>query len=119
MSSERTAIPISLAESTKRRSNTSNPIQEPTNEPALDPTASRIITTPTEPSAEDAQALDHIKSSIADDEFRERLPSLHRYFDGEATLEEIAAREGLKRSKVDAWVEQLQDEGFLLSFRHL
>jgi hypothetical protein len=63
--------------------------------------------------------LQYIKDSIADTELADRLPSLFRYFDGESVLEEIGAREGLKRSKVDAWLVQLQEAGFLLTFHHL
>jgi hypothetical protein len=117
VSSERTAIPVSRVETLKKRPTAANVASTPESDSG--PESFSIITNPLRPSDEDGRRLQHIKDSIADAELAERLPSLFRYFDGEAVLEEIGAREGLKRSKVDAWLVQLQDAGFLLTFHHL
>lgn len=114
VSSERTAIPLSKAEKVKK----SRPISNPTDQ-AQDTQFFRIATNPLAPSTENKLRLQHIQNSMMDAELVDRLPSLLRYFDGESVLEEIGAREGLKRSKVDGWLQQLQEAGFLLTFHHL
>ena len=113
VSSERTAIPVSVADVAKA------PVDSAANDASNESEAFTIIRDPVNPCAVDAAHLEHIRLSIADAELRDRLASLYRYFNGEAVLEEIAALEGLKRSKLDTWLEQLQEDGFLVTFRHL
>lgn len=78
-----------------------------------------IILDPTEPSSDDAEYLTNIQEAIEDEELVEHLPSLLRYFTGEEALESIAAREGLKRSLVERWMDLLQREELITTFRHL
>ena len=118
VSSERTAIPVSKADPLKKHAvtNGANHSRNGSDRPQ-DPFG--IITDPLSTSPENKLRLQHIQDSITDSELADHLPSLLRYFDGEATLEEIGPREGLKRSKVDAWLQMLQEMGFLLTFCHL
>ena len=121
VSSERTAIPLSKVDALKTRTvgpHHANQNLVQTGE-TVEAEASKLITTPLIPSSEDMQRLQHIKDSIGDSELIDRLPSLLQYFDGEATLEDIGPREGLKRSKIDGWLSLLQREGFLMTFHHL
>lgn len=112
VSSERTAIPISLMDRSPRRSITSpETVNEESN--AL------LVDDPLHPTDEKSLCLHYIADATEDSDLRDRLSSLYQYFDGEAALEDIAAQEGLKRSVVDAWLGWLQDRGFLLTFRHL
>lgn len=117
VSSERTAIPVSRIESLRRKPTAATPASA--QESDQGPESYSIITGPTTPSEDDGKRLQHIKDSITDAELADHLPSLFQYFDGAAVLEEIGPREGLKRSKVDAWLVQLQEAGFLLTFHHL
>ena len=119
VSSERTAIPVSAADNAKRESNAIDSTTNAHNESGHEIKTLMIVTNPLDPTAEQAECLEKIRDSINDDDLRNRFPSLVRYFNGEKALEDIAANEGLKRSRVDAWLETLQNEGFLLTFRHL
>ena len=120
VSSERTAIPLSIGEAIQGRDDgqpqKNNGIQRSAGDGKQD---SRLVADPLNPSVEDALCLQHIKGSVDDAELSHYLPGLFHYFDGEAVFEDIAAREGLKRSKLEAWLDLLQDAGFLLTFRHL
>lgn len=118
VSSERTAIPVSKFEMLKKHAATNDVVQpDKLSDGNVKPFS--IITSPLNPSSDDKLRLQHIKDTVTDSELADRLPSLLRYFDGESTLEEIGAKEGLKRSKVDGWLQQLQEAGFLLTFSHL
>ena len=120
VSSERTAIPVSVADASKRlddpTGNVGNGALGGGNENSR---TFEIIKDPLNLSSEDAQRLRHIRESIDNEELCGRLPSLLRHFDGEHAFEEIAASEMLKSSRVEAWLEILQKQGFLLTFRHL
>ncbi|KAK3720334.1 Nitrogen permease regulator 3 [Vermiconidia calcicola] len=115
VSSERTAIPVSIAETMKGQHSDKGQHHEADSSPAEN---WDIITEPLDPSLEDTRRLEHIREVIDDEELHDRLPSLLQYFNGEAVFEEIAAREGLKRSKLEAWLDMLQGEEFLLTYRH-
>ena len=113
VSSERTAIPLS--ENAKKE----DVIKGDSGVDSREHDTARIITDPLAPSPEDAQRLQNITEWIEDAELQDRLPSLLQHFDGETALENIAASQGLKRSKVETWLALLQSDGFLLTFRHL
>lgn len=115
VSSERTAIPVSVADAAKKGTGNTKPADDV----AGSSEEVKIIKNPVDPSTEDAVHLEHIRLSIADEELSERLPSLYRCFNGEEAFEEVAAREGLKRSKLETWLDRLQEDGFLVTFRHL
>ena len=78
-----------------------------------------IIPNPLAPSPAERAALQHIRASCADPELADRLPALYKYFDGATALEELAAREGLKRALVERWLELLLRQGALATFRRL
>lgn len=121
VSSERTTIPISVVESRKAlKSTTSSPYNNTSTPGEIEIGSEaklQIITDPHTLSAEDRRRLQNIQDSVNDAELSERLPSLLRHFDGESAFEEIAAREGLKRSKVEGWLDNLLTSGFLVTFR--
>lgn len=119
VSSERTTIPISVVEGNKMQKDvTASPLDGiAKTQDEMD--GFKIVTEPHKLSVEDTQRLQHIQDSLSDEELSERLPSLLRHFGGENACEEIAATEGLKRSKVETWLDSLQKEGFLMSFRSL
>lgn len=83
------------------------------------PCLERLITDPLHPTPSQKAALRRIETSLDDMEFRERFPSLVRYFDGEHAFEEIAGREGLKRARVEEWIAELEGRGCLRSLRCL
>lgn len=120
ISSERTAIPLSVADAPRRQNELDKNLNKATSNQEDNSSQSRhIIINPVNPSVEDEQRIEFIRESVDDDELHDRLPSLLCYFDGEHAFEEIAAKEGLKRSKVESWLEVLQKDGFLLTYRHL
>ena len=59
-----------------------------------------------------------IGGMLHDQEVRESWGVLVKHFDGKRALEEIAAREGWKRSKVQGLVQRLEGEGVLHIVRH-
>jgi nitrogen permease regulator 3-like protein len=79
----------------------------------------QIITDPMNPSEEVARVLKRIRASFEDPELRERFPALLRYFDGEHAFEEIAAKEGVKRARVEEWLGVLDGRRLLVTFRSL
>jgi hypothetical protein len=119
VSSERTAIPLTKIDSQKKRPDVTSGANRSDEQSVRSIDSFQLITSPLNPSTEDLARLQYIKESIADTELSHRLPSLLRYFDGESALEEIGAREGLKRSVVDAWLDQLLKAGFLSTFYHV
>ncbi|KAK5168366.1 Nitrogen permease regulator 3 [Saxophila tyrrhenica] len=116
VSSERTAVPVfpggngRLPAAAKTKAGTG---------PKFLPEAARMVRDPSNPTDDDLSYLQCIRAMIRDDTLRERLPSLSAYFDGQTALEDIAAREGLKRSMLDSWLEMLVDDGILVTFRHV
>ena len=81
--------------------------------------ATGLILNPVEPSEEDEDRIRNIHRSIDEDEFRERFMQLVPYLDGAHALESIAAREGIKRSRMEEWFGELERQGYLLTFRSL
>ena len=116
ISSERTAIPLSSGHPESRRDRKASSVPSVTLDDQVD--TFDIIKKPDELSATDLERLRHIKESVNDEELSGRVLSLVQYFNGDHALENIAAIEGLKRGKVETWLEVLQKEGFLLTFRH-
>jgi nitrogen permease regulator 3-like protein len=78
-----------------------------------------IILNPLEPVDDEATALQRVRTSLAGTEVFEHLSRLLKYFDGEHALDTIAAMEGLKRARVEEWLELLEREELLLTFRAL
>ena len=119
VSSERTAIPVSIADAAKKRLHELSPVTTVLDAGNGESTAVQLIMNPRSPSALESSCIEHVRESIADGELTERFDTLLPYFDGEHAFEEIAAREGLKRSSVETWLDMLQRDGWLVSFRSL
>jgi hypothetical protein len=120
ISSERTAIPVSIADTLKRQDDAARAANAATSQPAVAHSGGvKIVKDPSNPTNQDLLCLEHVRATVEDGELRDRLPSLYHYFDGEAALEDIAAREGLKRSVLDYWLDSLQEQRLLLKYRHL
>jgi len=77
-----------------------------------------LIVSPHRATAEESRWLTEIGESLSDEELREHWSSLYRYFDGRWALEDIAAREGMKRSKAAGLLNRLEKEGVLCVVRH-
>ncbi|KAF2463235.1 uncharacterized protein BDR25DRAFT_298576 [Lindgomyces ingoldianus] len=52
------------------------------------------------------------------EEITENWPILLKYFDGKHALEDIAAREGIKRKRVWGWITAVREAGWLVVVRH-
>ncbi|GAB7352023.1 hypothetical protein MBLNU459_g2538t1 [Dothideomycetes sp. NU459] len=55
---------------------------------------------------------------VRDQDVRDNWALLRAYFDGRRALEDIAAREGVKRAKVAGWIAHLERIGVLVLVRH-
>lgn len=88
--------------------------------PSTDPAAYQqtLVLSPHRASTEESRWLARIGADLKDQEVREAWSWLYRYFDGQRALEEVAAREGLKRSKVQGLLSKLEKEGVLYVVRH-
>lgn len=116
VSSERTSIPISAIDTAwKRLAMTPKPHESV--ELAAQEDLPERIKDPANLTAEDIRRLRHIRDSVDDQELSDRLPALSQYFDGFCALEESAAKQGLKRSKFETWLDALQRGGYLATFR--
>jgi hypothetical protein len=80
---------------------------------------------PEQPSTPGKHAHDHNKSGAngattpeTGPSPREMWPVLLKYFDGRYALEEISAREGLKKRKIREVWARLVREGILVTVRH-
>ena len=80
--------------------------------------APTLILAPHKANNLESRWMDYIRSTITDPELKGLWPLWVRYFNGQHALDEIAAREGLKRKKVAALLSQLREMGVLLTVRH-
>ncbi|KAI4717412.1 hypothetical protein E4T48_06417 [Aureobasidium sp. EXF-10727] len=77
-----------------------------------------LVLSPHKASTEESRWLVYIGQQLADEEVREYWGVLVKHFDGKRAMEEVAAREGLKRSKVQGLLQKLEAEGVLYVVRH-
>ncbi|TKA22253.1 hypothetical protein B0A50_08122 [Salinomyces thailandicus] len=77
----------------------------------------RIILDPTDPSPDNTALLDAVREALEGTEVSENLELLLPYLDGKHVLEEVAAREGVKRALVGEWLGVLGSRGCLDGFR--
>jgi len=77
-----------------------------------------LILSPQKASAEEMLWLTLIKRKLGDEELQKTWSALCDYFDGRWALEEIAARQSMKRSRVANFVARLEREGVLCIARH-
>ena len=121
-SSERNKSPLNTSKASLEEveTSTTTPAAPPPTSTALEPNllAPTLILAPHKANNLESRWMDYIRSTIADPELRELWPLWVRYFDGQHALDEIAAREGLKRKKVAALLGQLREMGVLLTVRH-
>lgn len=79
-----------------------------------------LITNPSQPSSDEiAKLLSHLPFELSNVEFRDNLPLILPQLDGEHAVEEIAARVGLKRGKVEEWLGELEKKGWLMTVRYV
>lgn len=123
VSSERTAIPLGMPKSEPSKPSVSttrsSPGGEGFSEEGMPAEPWAVILDPLDPDDEEAEFLANVREAVDDPELSDRLPSLWKYFTGEEALESIAAQEGLKRSLVERWIDTLQREGLLTTFRRV
>ncbi|KAI5199589.1 hypothetical protein E4T39_06205 [Aureobasidium subglaciale] len=88
--------------------------------PSTDPGSytQTLVLSPHKASTEESRWLTWIGTHLQDAEVKEYWGVLVKHFDGKRALEEIAAREGLKRSKVQGLLHKLEQEGVLYTVRH-
>ncbi|KAF2156034.1 hypothetical protein K461DRAFT_221379 [Myriangium duriaei CBS 260.36] len=77
-----------------------------------------VILAPQKASTEESHWLSLIRDSLSDEDLQSAWPTLSMYFDGQWALEDVAAREGMKRSRVANLVARLEREGVLCIARH-
>ena len=77
-----------------------------------------LIMSPYKATAAESRWLSYIGETLSDPELRENWPVLYKYFDGRWALEDIAAHEGMKRSKMAGLLSRLEKEGVTCVVRH-
>lgn len=77
-----------------------------------------VILSPQKANTEETRWLSLIKDSLPDEDLRAAWPVLSVYFDGRWAMEDVAAREGMKRSRVANLIARLEREGVLCIARH-
>jgi hypothetical protein len=77
-----------------------------------------LIHSPQKANAMQSRWIEHIGAGFADLELKELWPLLLKYFDGRHALEEIPAREGLKKERVRRILSLLGKTGWLVTVRH-
>lgn len=87
------------------------PVQTPQHE-------SSLILAPYKATAEESQWLACIGETLTDRELREAWPTFKKYLDGKSAIEGIAAREGMKASRVWNLFARFEKEGVLSVVRH-
>jgi len=111
VSSERTAIPLSVIREEREAHGVDDP-DSPVH-------TAGVILDPASPTGEERERCEVIQASIEDVELQSRLPQFLPYLDGEHTFEDIAAKEGFKRARVEDWFAELERQGYLLTFQSL
>jgi hypothetical protein len=90
--------------------------------PSTDPSTyeASLILSPHKASSEEVRWLEHlgVKLKEQDQELGECWTMLCGHFDGTRALEEVAAREGMKRRKVQGLLQRLEEKGVLCLVRH-
>lgn len=125
VSSERTTIaaPVSQRQSTKPLSaeekESARASAQQLQSGKADQQIHSIITSPREPTDEEAKLMSAFSRTTGSLELRENLHAILPHLDGEHPFEEIAAREGLKRAKVEDWLSELEKTGQLMTVRYL
>ncbi|KAF2171445.1 hypothetical protein M409DRAFT_18562 [Zasmidium cellare ATCC 36951] len=92
-------------------------IKTPSNPPPQNDDNNLLITHPTHPTPEQSTLLAHLPFELSNVEFRENFSLILPHLDGEHAFEEIAARVGVKRGKVEEWLLELEKKGWLVSVR--
>lgn len=78
-----------------------------------------LVLSPHRANEEESRWLRFIGEEVVkEEEVKEWWGTLKGYFDGRRALEEVAAREGVKRAKVAGWITALERAGVLVVVRH-
>ncbi|KAK4506408.1 hypothetical protein PRZ48_000138 [Zasmidium cellare] len=109
--SDRTTIAAPTAKTSKRLSSEAPSKPDPQDDFVL-------ITDPTKPTTEEqSKLLALLPFELSNVEFRENFSLILPHLDGEHAFEEIAATVGLKRSKVEEWLHELEKKRWLMTVR--
>ncbi|QDS74547.1 hypothetical protein FKW77_007760 [Venturia effusa] len=79
---------------------------------------SSLIHSPQKANSLMSRYIERIGAEFTDAELKELWPLLLKYFDGRHALEEIPAREGLKKKRVERILKLLGTSGWLVTVRH-
>ncbi|KAE9985665.1 hypothetical protein EG328_007079 [Venturia inaequalis] len=79
---------------------------------------SSLIHSPQKANSLLSRYIEHIGAGFTDAELKELWPLLLKYFDGRHALEEIPAREGLKKKRVERILKLLSTAGILITVKH-
>ncbi|TID21696.1 Nitrogen permease regulator 3 [Venturia nashicola] len=79
---------------------------------------SSLIHSPQKANSILSRYIEHIGAGFTDAELKELWPLLLKYFDGRHALEEIPAREGLKKKRVERILKLLSTAGVLITVKH-
>ncbi|EME49344.1 hypothetical protein DOTSEDRAFT_68203 [Dothistroma septosporum NZE10] len=107
--SERTAIAVPNSKTAKK------PGQELNESPTGANTTYVVITNPSRPTEEQAHLIDVLQDRLESPELLEHFVPFLQHLDGKHAFEHIAARLGIKRIKVEEWLADLEDRGWLMS----
>ena len=72
-----------------------------------------IVHNPLRASKQESEWIQHIGSTLDDEEARKFWPTLLKYFDGQHALEMISAKEGVKKKVIAGMLARLGKEGVL------
>lgn len=89
--------------------------------PAIEESAyeTSVVLSPHRANEVESRWVNYIGEEIVREaDVREWWPTLRGYFDGRRALEEVAAREGVKRARVAGWIAALERVGVLVVVRH-
>ena len=77
-----------------------------------------LVLDPHRASTEESRWLAAVGEMLIDSDLRGAWPILTRYFDGRFAIEDIASREGWRRSRVSTLIARLEKEGVLCFVKH-
>ncbi|EME87188.1 uncharacterized protein MYCFIDRAFT_84218 [Pseudocercospora fijiensis CIRAD86] len=119
VTSDRTAVASPSTISSRDGKRLSSGTQVPVSDESKPKDDFVIVLKPTEPSDAEAKLLIALRATFGDGEMKDYFDALLKYFDGEHAFEEIAAREGLKRARVEEWLAELDANDHLMTVRYI
>ncbi|KAF7186803.1 Nitrogen permease regulator 3 [Pseudocercospora fuligena] len=119
VTSDRTAVASASTISSRDGKRLSSGTQVPVSDLSKPKDEFSIVLKPTEPSDAEAKLLIALRATFHDGDMKDCFDALLKHFDGEHAFEEIAAREGLKRARVEEWLAELDANDHLMTVRYL